>query len=80
MPRDLTEISELSLLEIADSRAADPLVTELAARLENALDALQEVALIRARHAQAKATLELLVHRFGAPPDVVVALKKMLTL
>lgn len=74
------EADTLELLELADARIADPLITELAARLDAAFAAQAEIELLRARQAQAKASLELVLHRYGAPAEVAAALKKILSL
>jgi hypothetical protein len=79
-PNQYPEISDRDLLTLADTRAGDPLITELAARLDAALDSRAEINLLRARQAQARATLELVLHRYGAPGEVTAALKKVLSL
>jgi hypothetical protein len=79
-PAEYPRASDRELLTLADARAADPLITELATRLESALDAEAEIALLRARQAQAKATLELVMHRYGVPSEVAGALKRVLAL
>lgn len=72
--------SNQEILALAGARAADPLVSELAARLGAAMDARSEIELLRARQSQAKAALELVLYRFGAPADVTAALKRILAL
>jgi hypothetical protein len=79
-PSEYPKASSLDLLEMADGRSADPLIVELAARLQAALDARTEIDLLRARQAQAKASLELVLHRYGVPADVAAALKRVLAL
>lgn len=77
---DLQLLPTQELLALANSRCESPLAVELAARLTAVRDAQAETDLLRARHAQAKAALEVVLYRYGAPGEVTAALKKVLSL